>query len=82
MVCPKCGGKLRSTNSRKQGTKAMGDNIVYRRKECQVCGERVTTVERIWEHGMGVSRMVKLADGSDENKRYELWICQKGGSEE
>jgi len=40
MKCPKCGGRIRTFDSRPRP-----DNTVWRRKRCDACGYRFTTVE-------------------------------------
>lgn len=41
MICPKCGGKLIVLDSRPDEK----NNRVRRRKQCEQCGERITTIE-------------------------------------
>ena len=38
--CPKCSGKVRTVETRPKP-----DNTNYRRKKCEVCGYRFSTVE-------------------------------------
>ena len=40
MKCPKCCGKVRTVETRPKP-----DNTNYRRKKCEVCGYRFSTVE-------------------------------------
>ena len=41
MKCPRCGGKTRTYDTRPR----LMDNVNWRRKRCEVCGYRFTTVE-------------------------------------
>lgn len=74
MRCPFCGG----TNSRVIDTREVGEGI-RRRRECQDCGQRFTTYERVAKVNLMVIKRDGRREPFDREKLLEgLWkACAK-----